>query len=160
MKKVLITFLFVLFALIANSQIGVNIGFGSVYEKGGKLGSISHADAFYRFYPIYEFPDIQQQVSLGYMYSPFNEKSVYSVKYGIVWNQLILNLGAALVNQDLYNQNGQYSRVDKTILTGIEYTLKRKKPSHPYLYFGGDYVDKDFYLKVGIRFVSNRTNSN
>lgn len=160
MKKVLTSVLLILSALAVNSQVGINIGVGGVYEKGGKVGSISHADAFYRFHPMYEFPEIQQQASLGFMYSPFNEKSIYSVKYGIVWNQFILNFGAALINQDLYTTTGQqYVRADKTIITGLEYSLKRKKSSHPYIYAGGDYIDKDLFLKVGIRFISSRTNN-
>lgn len=156
MKKGLIASLFVFLSTFSIAQIGVNIGIGPVYANKSSVGMTSHVEAFYRFKAMQEFPQFQQQATFGFMYSPFNEKSIYSAKYGIAWENIVMNFGAVLINQDLYtNEGSHYMRVHKTFLTGVEYNLKRKKPTDPYLYIGGDYVDKDFYLKFGIKFVSN-----
>lgn len=145
MKKLILLPL-LLISLFSFSQPLVKMGIGF------SNGLTNDVDAGYQF-TIKDAP-YEYQASLGVIYIPAIEKSIFNIKYGVLLNDhLNVHAGMGLVNHTRVVDNNFRVSAYGTPILGAEYNFIPKKP-YPYnLYTGLDFFDLSMQLKFGIKFI-------
>lgn len=164
MKKLLTLIALSLTVLLSSGQVLVQSGLG--LSTSGFIHPISEADAGWVF-PTNKSGHTYQ-ATIGWQFNPYIDKTIYSVKGGVEVDGWTIKAGVGLVNrfyntatfinrypQDGYYVYDTYVSAYNTLILGAERYINKWQGDRHRVYYGADFVDGNFNVKMGVRFVYN-----